>query len=106
MFTPRPMRCLQASPARLRRARSVVKFTAGAGAAILLQGFSCREATAAALRDCRSPAPWTCEPEGLRVLSDFGFDAPSGGGWSAQKKYGIVRTIRDDSAPLSPPNVL
>jgi hypothetical protein len=40
------------------------------------------------------------------VLSDFGFDVPSGGGWTAQKKYGIVRTIRDESAPLSPPNVL
>lgn len=48
---------------------------------------------------------WPNEPAGSAVLSDFGFDSKTGGGWSPVYPQGGA-IVTDNTAPLSAPNVL
>jgi hypothetical protein len=79
-----------------------------------LVGAACRShQSRAATPSARSAATWPHEPQGFKVVTDYGFDdaLPVGAGrpvgstgWSINNGYATI--VRDTTAPLSPPNVL
>lgn len=56
--------------------------------------------------ECAAAAPWRCEPPGMTLVSDYGFEALNAGGWSYRPMVAGARIVQDATDALSPSSVL
>jgi hypothetical protein len=57
--------------------------------------------------ECTGAAPWSCEPSGMTLLSDYGFTTLDGEwGYATAHQDGFARVVDDPTAPGSPQSVL